>query len=164
MIDSKDYKGKYIVYSDGRIWSNVKNSWLKISKTKGGYSQLTIGKERWQLHRLIATLWIPNPNNYPLVMHLDNNPSNNHPSNLQWATYSQNNKHAYQSGKKVCGAFSMDFYGDKHHSSKLTKDKVIAIRNSKLSQQKLADMYGVSRTTIRNVLSNKVWKEKYLTN
>lgn len=42
------------------------------------------------IHRLVATLFIPNPHNYPQVEHLDCNPKNNHVSNLRWCTASMN--------------------------------------------------------------------------
>lgn len=37
---------------------------------------------RVKVHRLIALAFIPNPNNYPIVCHKDNNPTNNKPENL----------------------------------------------------------------------------------
>ena len=50
------------------------------------------------IHRLVAEHFLPNPKNYPVVMHLDNNPKNNNISNLQWGTYSMNSKHAVKTG------------------------------------------------------------------
>jgi hypothetical protein len=44
------------------------------------------------VHRLVATAFIQNVNNHPLVMHMDDNPSNNSVSNLKWGTHSQNNR------------------------------------------------------------------------
>ena len=50
-----------------------------------------IGKVyKYQVSRLVAIAHIPNPENKPLVMHLDNNPQNNHFSNLKWGTQSEN--------------------------------------------------------------------------
>ena len=50
------------------------------------------GKQDTQLiHRVIAMAFIPNPNNYPCVDHIDDNPSNSVASNLQWCTYKMNN-------------------------------------------------------------------------
>ena len=46
----------------------------------------------YSLHRLVAAAFIDNVNNHPLVMHMDDNPSNNSVSNLKWGTYSENNR------------------------------------------------------------------------
>lgn len=44
----------------------------------------------WFIHRLVATEFIPNPNNYPVIDHIDRCPSNNNVENLKWATRSHN--------------------------------------------------------------------------
>jgi hypothetical protein len=47
---------------------------------------------------LVAEVYIPNPMNLPIVMHLDNNKRNNHYSNLKWGTVSENTRQAYKDG------------------------------------------------------------------
>jgi hypothetical protein len=44
------------------------------------------------VHRLVADAFLNNLNNYPIVMHKDDNPQNNHINNLMWGTHSENNK------------------------------------------------------------------------
>ena len=58
-----------------------------------------------KIHRLVAEAYIPNPNNLPVVMHLDNNPLNNKVSNLKWGTYKENTKQMMREGRNK-GQFS----------------------------------------------------------
>jgi hypothetical protein len=52
-----------------------------------------------RVHRLVALTYLPNPKNYLVVRHLDNNPLNNHVSNLDWCTQSTNIKQSYYDGR-----------------------------------------------------------------
>lgn len=47
------------------------------------------------VHRLVAKYFVPNPNNYPVVNHLDHNKQNNSSSNLEWTTTQKNIHHSY---------------------------------------------------------------------
>lgn len=73
------YKGK--VLSSGRY-------------TTDGYNLvvLRINKKSkcWTVHRLVATVFLPNPKNLPLVRHLNDDPNDNRAENLAWGTYSEN--------------------------------------------------------------------------
>ncbi|MBL7683834.1 MAG: HNH endonuclease [Flavipsychrobacter sp.] len=50
------------------------------------------------IHRLVASAFVDNPNNYKYVNHIDGNPSNNHADNLEWVSHRQNVQHAYDTG------------------------------------------------------------------
>ena len=50
---------------------------------------------RFTIHRLLATYFIPNPDDLPEVNHIDGNPQNNSLSNLEWCTHKQNIQHAW---------------------------------------------------------------------
>lgn len=53
------------------------------------------------IHRLVAEAYLPNLENKKCVNHKDGNKLNNFLSNLEWASHSENNKHAYDNGLKI---------------------------------------------------------------
>ena len=90
------------ISKDGRVYS----TWLKRLKSQNdrrGYKSVSMtdfkGKNtRVRVHRLVAMAYLPNPNNYPMVNHIDGNPSNNNVENLEWCTASYNAQHAHDTG------------------------------------------------------------------
>lgn len=76
--------------------------------TKDGYFESTLVKNNKpkciRTHRLVAQAFCENPENKLEVNHIDGNKLNNHASNLEWCTSSENQKHAYKLGlQKVSG-------------------------------------------------------------
>ena len=57
-----------------------------------GYYQVRLNGMTYYKHRLIAKQFIPNPNNYPCVDHINHQRIDNHVSNLRWCSISDNNK------------------------------------------------------------------------
>lgn len=86
----KDTNGLYLVSDKGQIFSVKANRVIKSRKEKNGYYRIELnvdGKSHKELvHRLVAEAFIPNPNNYPIVNHKDENPANNCADNLEWCT------------------------------------------------------------------------------
>ena len=69
-------------------------------QSRNGYKTIMLksneGKAKiFKVHRLVAETFIENPNNYPIINHIDEKKDNNHFTNLEWCTYSMNNKHAF---------------------------------------------------------------------
>ena len=90
-IENLDYE----INSEGIVRRISTKRIKKSFKRPDGYIgiQLYITKEKvknYQLHRLIANVFIPNPDNLPQVNHKDKNPSNNSVDNLEWCNNSYN--------------------------------------------------------------------------
>lgn len=86
---------KYQISNKGRVWSKKRQIYLKASKNNSGYLQVSLsadnGKIKKELvHRLVALVFIPNPNNYPCVNHKDENKENNTETNLEWCSKDYN--------------------------------------------------------------------------
>ena len=101
------YEGFYEVSNLGRIRSlerivecsdgrkrKIKDRTLKGSSYSGGYSGVTLHKDGCakfvNIHRIVAEAFVPNPLEKEEVNHKDENPSNNHASNLEWVTHKEN--------------------------------------------------------------------------
>ena len=88
------YKHYYIT-EDGKVWSDHKKDYVCIwNHTTMGYPIVTLWKQnkaiKHYLHRLLAEAFIPNPENKPLVRHLDDDPQNYSLDNLVWGNKSEN--------------------------------------------------------------------------
>lgn len=100
----KSLKFLYEINDEG-VLRNVKSKKIVHGSIEAtGYRRVRIenkclgGVIRTSIHQLVAEAFIPNPENKPFVNHIDLNKLNNHVSNLEWVTHSENMKHAYAHG------------------------------------------------------------------
>lgn len=156
--DSKSYDA-ILVFPSGDLVSIPRCRLLKQSKCPSGYYWVkTSGKHAEQSHRVIAKCFIPNPNDYPVINHIDGNKTNNNISNLEWCTRSQNVLHSFRNGLEV------SLKGEKHPMHKLTEDNVRYVREHYIKRDKqygavpLANKFHVDRTTIMDIINNKLWR------
>ena len=117
MESFKEIEGyeNYHIYDDGRLWScKGKGRFLKPSINKWGYKHVLLYKNRKRksvkVHRLVAVAFIPNPENKPQVDHIDQCRTNNHLSNLRWATNSENQQNTGKSKNNTSGHKNISKY------------------------------------------------------
>lgn len=104
------YEGLYQVSNLGRIKSlnyNHKNieKILKYGIDTSGYKVVNLWKDgkgkTKTIHRLVAIHFISNPNNYPVINHIDENKQNNNITNLEWCTYKYNINYSSRDGHAI---------------------------------------------------------------
>ena len=104
-----------------------------------------------KIHKALAETYIPNPNHYKIIRHLDNDKHNNSLTNLQWGTPSEN-RQDYKN-------YLLD-NNITTKTQKLTKTDIIQIftlREQGLSYQKIANIFEVSKTTIIDILKKRIY-------
>lgn len=107
-VEYRDINGfpGYKIGTDGTILSNKRRKgYINTFVGSSGYKFATLynnGKRNTiALHRLLATTFIPNPDNLPMINHKDENPLNNDLSNLEWCSGSYNRTYGNCEAKRV---------------------------------------------------------------
>lgn len=95
-------KSGYFVSSHGRV--KFPNGRITYGNVSSGYLHVDVGKLKGiGVHRLVAMMFLANPNNLPIVNHKNSkNPFNkfdNRVSNLEWVTHAENTQHAHENGE-----------------------------------------------------------------
>lgn len=138
--DIKGYENEYQVNQYGEIRTLKDSSVCKantilkpqISKRNGYVYQMLWknGKAKlFRVHRIVASAFVDNPNNYKQVNHIDGNKTNNNAENLEWCSQSQNMKHAYKNKLQVPSEKQRKAI---INSNKLKQKKVCQIKDGKI--------------------------------
>lgn len=165
--------GWFSIDADGRIWRHIDLSGSKVGapsipkwkKTPtraetsehrpGGHMkvQFTFGRKRmWaQAHRLV---WMTHNkaliSNGMDINHIDGNPQNNHPSNLEVVTRMENVHH------------SMGVLRNRPPGAKLTVEQVLAVRhlfdNKTMTQKEIGAMFGITSHAVQKIGYRQTWR------
>lgn len=172
-VPIKGYEGLYEINNFGQIKRlarmisrptignfYVPDKLLKVVPMSTGYLSVSMTKDGKQteclVHRLYAEAFIPNPNNLPCVNHIDGNKLNNDLSNLEWCSYSVNNRHATNTClRKICS-------GEETTSSKISNSDAHDIRYmytyKNIGVEELSKEYNLSKTSIRAIIGGFSYK------
>lgn len=149
--------GRYAVSNTGEVYNTFTGRKLKQSTINKNYKQVSLyphtgDRKNLLVHRLVAIAFIDNPLNLPFINHIDNNPSNNHVSNLEWCTASYNTQYSYDTGRQP-------LTGNDHGYSKLDQYQVTVIRTlfKDLTVRQIAEYFKVSTSTIHSIRTFKTW-------
>lgn len=129
---------------------------LKNNVIKDGYLRVDLSHKsvakHFSVHRLVAEVFLPNPENKPVINHKDCNPANNHVSNLEWATVRENTIHARDNG------LLPDKKGENAGGAKLKPENVLEIRSKGLKHKtEFISRFGISVQTLYDIVERKSW-------
>lgn len=174
------FEGKYEVSSLGRVRSlstyhgRTPGSFLKPRLDRAGYWRFTLSKNcktyNRSGHRLVSTTFLgPRPNGYH-VNHINFVRTDNRLVNLEYVTPTENVRHSQRAGRLMPpkgyqpNAYTPDAIakrrGESAGRAKLTEKEVREIRKlqGQLSAVKVAQLYGLGKTSVRHIWSRVNWK------
>lgn len=154
----------YTVHKEGYVTSHYNKKPLTVQQYKRNkqgkkvvYPRVRIRKDKkscWvALHRLVAEMFIPNPDNLPHINHKDGNRLNNHVDNLEWCTHEQNIRHAVENG--------LNPKGERQGIAVATEEIVREIRklhSEGFTYPQIAEVVGLKRRTVEAIGSGQNWK------
>lgn len=139
---------------------NMSGFIMKPATINSGYFSARLTMESGEkasgqlVHRLVASAFIPNPDNLPWVNHKDGVKKNNHATNLEWCTPTENIMHALGAGLMPVVRGSM------RGTAKLNEDKVHVIKKMMLlgfTNKELAEIFKVSAASMSYIRNNQNW-------
>ena len=150
-ISNLNSKKEYYISVYGEIFSKRDDLFVlnKLYININGYKTF----KNLLVHRLVAIHFIPNSNNYPCVLHKDNNKLNNNINNLRWGTAKEN---AIDISK------SLILSGENHYNAKTKEKNVIEIidilNKNKKTIKEISEIFNVSYNTVIEIKNGLKWK------
>jgi len=146
----------YAVSKCGKIFNLNTGRQLREDIGNNGRARITVCKnnkpKRFQVHRLIAELFIPNPLDKETVNHKDGNPLNNHVDNLEWNTRQENQRHAVEN--ELCPR------GEENGNScnkESTVKKVCELIQAGFQRSYILNETDISKSSFDDIRRRKTW-------
>lgn len=157
-----NYEGIYEISENGDVKrigksnNQYKEGYILKHNIINGYAHVQLHKngnvKSMRVHRLVAMAFLPNPNSKPHVNHLDGNKHNNHFTNLEWCTPSENELHKHRVLNKTYRKYVLT-----QHQI----DNIIKMRLEGKRLHELSYIFKVPIDTIHKTLSNTNNKSGY---
>lgn len=144
-----DYNN-YDISDDGEVRNNKTGRLLKTSQSRGGYLKVNLYADGThksaKIHRLVAENFLSNQHDKPAINHINGDKTDNRAENLEWCTYSENNRHAFRSGLSY-----------RPESSGVPKRRVMIVETREIfnSVSDCARSIGVAEPSISGCLSGR---------
>ena len=155
--DIPGYEGLYQVSNYGNVRSLNYNRTGQIKELKqcfkNGYCFIPLRRKNYYVHRLVAEAFLENLENKSEVNHIDGDKYNNHVSNLEWCTRSENEKHKHRIG--LASDNLTEEAREASRKAHMKSVRCITTGKEFNSVNDAADYYNVCRTSISFCLSGR---------
>lgn len=146
--------GNFVVYSDGTVFSKIKNKFIKGTHNSDGYPMVSVDGKQVKTHRLIAECFLPTDPAKPIVNHKNGIKTDNQVENLEWCDHKHNVQHAFKNGLMV------RHKGSKNAASKLSEAQVSYIKQGLKDGRTMtsfANEFKVTISAIFHIKRGKNW-------
>lgn len=171
LIKNEKYQFRVNYYADtnGHIWSENKQDYLKEYEDKNGYKKVVlmttdkpIGKgHRFSVHRLILSTFQPNKYSSKLTVdHIDGNITNNSLDNLKWASIVENLNNPNTKPNRRC----YDQNGTHNASAVLTIDQLLKliddVNSGNYKKKDILNKYDICDETLRSIINKRTYRKE----
>lgn len=136
-----------IIYKNGKHY-NYESKFLKLLIDKYGYYRVNLNKDNkmstQNIHRLVAIHFIPNPENFLQINHINGIKSDNKVENLEWCDTYHNLNHSYINKLKRIKLTKKDVYDIKE-----------LYKSGKYTQLQIGVMYNICKEHVNGIINNR---------
>lgn len=147
----------YAITKDGRVYSYKRHRFIKPIHDKHGYLDIWLWNNNKsihkQVHRLIGSCYIPNPNKLDQINHVNGIKDDNRIENLEWCTPLQNTTHAWRTG--LCES-------TRQRRCSLSNNQVLLIRKLYTNGEniyRISNKININYTTVKNCATLVTYKD-----
>ena len=163
LIEKLANDNRYRVDVNGSIWTRRRrngagllpnNKWREVNgKDRDGYIEFCYETKKIRAHRFVYRMLVGKLDSNLVVCHMDDNKSNNHPSNLILATQRVNNLHRVKNPnyKPVIGHYKV---------TPEIAEKIRRNHSDGMSYSQLVKEWGLCKSTISYIINKKTWNGK----